>query len=212
MKNKKLLNLYLLALSLLCLVTFILPFGKIQSESVYSLGVTIVYYITNILLVIALVCIVFLSIMHMFHDEYEGVKISLALTFVAFLMVFVNIMLYAGGMFRALSWGYVLLSVEVFALFAFNQGVKTVISFMHSKEYLAKLFPKKEKKETTKKQLTDDIEAAKEQTIAKPDNKKPNKPVVIKSNKSAKKEDVSDTQVPVSDNKLADGENKTENK
>lgn len=194
MKNKKLYNLYLLCLSLLALITFIVPLQKINPASTSPVGIMVGYYITGGIMCLALVLIIALTIIAMFHDDYENVKFSKALATIAFLMLFVNMLIFGASINQAFSWGYTLLAVEVFALFSFNQIVRAVTAFCGVGKYFTKLFPNAKRKEKPK--------VIKAEKPAK--KEKPKKNVtIIKSSKGGSKPEVFDNKLN-SDDKKAD--------
>ena len=145
MKNKKLLNIYLLSFALIALITFILPITKIDTNSVESLFVTIVYYITNILIVISLVLVISIAIINLLADNYEGVKYMEALSFIALIMASINVIIYSSNLFYALSWGYTLFIIELFVLNSLNRLVKIIKSSKSIGSYLKFIFSLKNK-------------------------------------------------------------------
>lgn len=157
MKNKKLLNVYLLTLALVALITFILPIDKIDVNSASTLIVRIAYYAASTIMVIALVLIIALAIVNMFADNYEGVRFMQVFAFIAFFVVFANSFIYAGGLLYALSWGYLLLMLELFCLTSFNQFVKIIKTLKGTKGYfktLSQVF-KSEQEDAAKAEVAD---------------------------------------------------------
>lgn len=147
MKNKKLINLYLLTLSLIALITFILPLEKINPASIKNLAITIVYYTASIIMLICLVLIILISIINLFQNNYEANKFSLSFSFIAFIMTLIIVIIYATNLNIALSWGSIILIGEIFLLYSFNRIVKTANSFKNFGPFLKELFPKKTEKE-----------------------------------------------------------------
>lgn len=188
MKNKKLLNVYLLCLSLLALITFILPFPKTAYESGVPLGIEIVYYATNVLMLIALCLIIILSIINLFSDEYSGLNLIFGLSLVALIMVFVNLLMYACNWYYAIAYGYILVAVEVFVLYGFNHVIKIIYSMGEFKNYIVGIFSKGKK-----------IVISQPETPVKPNPQtKPTK--IIKPSQKSKSAEVADTKTNVSDN------------
>lgn len=168
MKNKKLLNVYLLTLSLVSLITFILPIDKIDANSASTLLIRIAYYTTATIMVISLVLIIALAIVNMFADNYEGVRFMQVFAFVAFLVVFANSFIYAGGLLYALSWGYLLLMFELFCLTFLNQFVKIIKTLKGTKSYFKKLsqvFKEEHEQEFSNNEKVENDKKGKEQNL-----------------------------------------------
>ena len=112
------------------------------------------------------------------------------LALVAFAMVFVNLVVYASNWFYAIGYGYILLAVEVFALYIFNHVVKIVYNIKDVKGYVQKYLPAP--KENGKAQNVKPAEIKEKSKVSKAAN----------NNVSSKAKQSNDSNIPLSDNNI----------
>jgi hypothetical protein len=140
MKDKKLLNIYMLIFSLVALITYILPFDKLQLLGGIGLTLKIIYYATSVILALSLLLIIILTLINLFKDVYINLKLVEALTLLAFLMVISNVLIYAGNINYYLGWGYILVAIEVIVLTMFSQFVRIINAIPEFKTNFITLF------------------------------------------------------------------------
>lgn len=153
MKNKKLLNFYMLTIALLSFISFLLPLTQIDPASNGGVAITIVYYTLNSIMCLSLVLVIVIALINMFKDNYEMLGVMKALALIAFLMVFVVLFVFATSLNYALGWGYILIAFEVFLLFALVPIIKMFQTFKSVNVFIKKVTakPEAEKEEVKEK-------------------------------------------------------------
>lgn len=137
MKNKKILNVCLLALSITTLITFLLPFSSLSGN--YSVLTRIVYYLTNSIMVLCLSISVIITIMNLFKDNYKNLKLVETFILTSFSMVFINLILFASNNNVTINLGYILVCVQMFIASLLSQIVRLIASKTEIKSSLKAL-------------------------------------------------------------------------
>ncbi len=126
MKNKKVLNICLLSLSLLTLFTFILPISKFEFALEKIGFVAVMFYVLNSVLVLSMVALVVFALINLFQDNYKFVKIMEVCSIVGFLVVFICMLIFACAPYANIKIGYLLVCLESFACANFSQIARLV--------------------------------------------------------------------------------------
>ena len=126
MKNKKVLNICLLTVSLLALFTFILPISKFEFVTNNMGFVRVMFYILNAVLVVSLVAVVVFALINLFQDNYKFVKVMEVMALIGFFMVFIIVLIFAATHYAKINLGYLLVSLEMFACANFSQIARLV--------------------------------------------------------------------------------------
>lgn len=140
MRNKKVLNIWLLSFGLLALFTFILPISKFKFVGEESGFVKVMFYLLNSVLILSLVALVVFAIINLFQDNYKFVKVMEIMALLGLIMVFMIILIFACSSYAQISIGYLLVALEMFACANFSQIARLINS---SKELKTNFAPKK---------------------------------------------------------------------
>lgn len=128
MRNKKVLNICLLTFGLLALFTFILPISKFEFVGEKSGFIKVMFYLLNSIMIVALVALVVFSIINLFKDNYQFVKVMEVMALIGLIMVFVVLLIFACSSHVKINIGYLLVALEMFACANFSQMARLVSS------------------------------------------------------------------------------------
>lgn len=129
MKNKKDLNIWLLVLSLITIITILLPFAKtLEIPEDLSLWIKIVFFGTIAVFIACLTLVSIISLACLIKDTYRPIKFIEFFVLLGFLMVFINIITFACSDFK-LTAGYAVMALEAFIISAFSQSGRLFAAF-----------------------------------------------------------------------------------
>lgn len=162
MERKKELNIWLLVLSLITIITILLPFAKTLNISEdLSLWLKIVFYGTISIFIACLAVIAIIALLCLIKDQYKPIKFIEFCVLLGFFMVFTNIVVFACCGCK-LSPGYAVMALEAFIMSAFSQSGRLFASFSGFGKDLLSLF-KKEKIVEKKEEKVEEIPQEKEE-------------------------------------------------
>lgn len=150
-KNKKVINLYKLTISLIAILTYVMPISKVFYDSGKSVYIEVVFNTLNILMLICLIAVVIMAVYNLFKDSYNNLKIINALSFLSLILVSVNLSIYSLNLFYALSAGYIILFYEIVLLNAITQINGFIWSYKSIKKKIKKQLTNFKKKQSPKK-------------------------------------------------------------
>lgn len=163
MERKKDLNIWLLVLSLITIITILLPFAKTLTISEdLSLWIKIVFYGTIAVFIICLAIIAIVALLSLIKDQYRPIKFIEFCVLLGFFMVFVNIIVFA-CCGQKLTPGYAVMALEAFLMSAFSQSGRLFSAFPGFGKDLLSLFKNVENLVDKKKEKKKAKELAKAQ-------------------------------------------------
>lgn len=128
MKNKKLLNIFILLLSLLTLIADILLFAFLPYKADTNQFLIVLFWIFNSLTLVSLVISILLTLISLFMDDYVASKMVETFVLVAFIMSFINVLIFAMSK-QTLSFAYILVCVLAFLTSSISQILRLIASF-----------------------------------------------------------------------------------
>lgn len=128
MKNKKLLNIFILLLSLVTLIGDILLFAFLPYKETTSQFLVVMFWIFNSLALVSLVIAILLTLISLFMDDYVASKMIETFVLFAFIMSFVNVLIFAMSK-HTLSFGYIIVCILAFLTSSISQILRLVSSF-----------------------------------------------------------------------------------
>lgn len=149
--NKKVINLYQLTISLIAILTYVMPINKVYYDSGKSATIGTVFVVLNILMLICLLTIVAIAVYNLFKDNYNNLKIINSLSFMSLLFVSVNLSVYSLNLFYALSGSYIILFYELILLNVITQINGFIWSYKSIKKEFKKLRARFRKKKVENK-------------------------------------------------------------
>jgi len=164
MKNKKDLNIWLLVISLITVITILLPFAKtLQISDDLTLWIKIIFYGTISIFIGCLVLIAVISLICLIKDKYQPIKFIEFFVLLGFLMIFINIVTFACSDFK-LTPGYAIMALEAFIMASFSQSGRLLSAFPSFGKDFVGIFKKesdenevKQTKKDSKKKETKDL-------------------------------------------------------
>jgi len=126
MYNKKCKNTFLFLMALLCLITLILPFMQVGFFGDVSVFLKIVYYFTISIFVISIVLIILIGVFSLFKNNYKLISFQEILAYLAFIMVFINLLIFVALKTATLSVGFSILCLEAFVMASFDDIFKLI--------------------------------------------------------------------------------------
>lgn len=142
MKNKKDLNIWLLVISLITVITILLPFAKtLEIADDLTLWIKIVFYGTISVFIACLTLISVISLTCLIKDKYQPIKFIEFFVLLGFLMVFINVVTFACSDFK-LTPGYAVMALEAFIMSAFSQSGRLFTAFPNFGKDFISIFKK----------------------------------------------------------------------
>lgn len=151
MYNKKNISTFLFGMALVSLITLILPFVGVGLTGSPSTIIEIFYYIFISIYAICLGCIVILGIYNLFKNNYMFTPIQEICSYIALVMLLINILIILPISNVSLSIGYSILTLEALLMACFNNIFRLIKELPHCIKSISKYF--KEKKEQKQKIL-----------------------------------------------------------
>lgn len=177
MERKKDLNIWLLVLSLITIITILLPFAKtLTIPEDLSLWIKIVFYGTIAVFIACLAIIAIVALLCLIKDQYRPIKFIEFCVLLGFFMVFINIIVFA-CCGQKLTPGYAVMALEAFLMSAFSQSGRLFAAFPGFGKDLLSLFKnvenlvdkKKEKKKAKELAKTEKEEAVGDVELPEPE-------------------------------------------
>lgn len=138
MKNKKVLNILILLLSLVTFVTDILLFAFPAYEADASKFLVVVFWILNSIALISMIATILITLISLFMDDYVASKTIETFALVTFVMTLITVITFAMS-HDTLSFGYVLVCLFAFLTANISQIARLVASFPTWKGNLSSL-------------------------------------------------------------------------
>lgn len=138
MKNKKLLNIFLLLLSLFTFIAFILTFKFVPYAQGTQTFILFIYWITNSVFMVSLIIVIFLTLISLFMDDYITSKIVETFVTLAFFMTFLNVVIFAMSK-TSLSFSYIIVSILALITCSISQILRLAAGFKTWKKDLVTL-------------------------------------------------------------------------
>lgn len=126
MYNKKCKSTFLFVLSLVCLLTLIVPFMNVSFVGNANLALQIFYYIFIVIFCISLVSIIAVGIYSLFSNNFSLLSFQEALGYLAFIMVLINLIIFIPCTNCGLSVGYSILVLETFVMAFLSDIIKVI--------------------------------------------------------------------------------------
>ncbi|MBE5746108.1 MAG: hypothetical protein E7359_02345 [Clostridiales bacterium] len=126
MFKKKCQSTFLFILSLVCLLTLIIPFIGVGFIGKTSLALQIFYYIFLVIFCISLLIIIGLGIYGLFANDFSLIAIQEICAYIAFAMVLLNLLIFAPCLNCGLSIGYSILALEAFVMAFLSDIIKFI--------------------------------------------------------------------------------------
>lgn len=127
MKNKKLLNIFVLLLTLVTFVIDILLFAFPAYNADTSTFLKVIFWIFNSLALVCMVLTILVTLISLFADDYSASKIVEALSLVTFILSFIN--LFSFGLTKfSLSFGYIAVCLVTFVTASLGQLYRLISS------------------------------------------------------------------------------------
>ncbi len=194
MNNKKDLNIWLLILSLITIITLLLPFAEATKIGDIGLWLKIEFYATLSIFIVSIVAVAVISLICLIKDNFTPMKVIEGFVLLAFTAIFINVVVFA-CIGEKLSPGYAVVAVEAFIMASLSQICRVLGS---SKEYggqLLSLFrnPNKIKKEKKQKEskvdenLLEKNKVASKEKSVQPDENIVKEEAIIEPKKKVKK-------------------------
>lgn len=126
MYNKKCKTTFLFLMALLCLITLILPFMQVGFWGDVSVFLKIIYYFSISIFVISIVLIILIGVFSLFKNNYILLSIQEILAYLAFIMLFVNLLIFIANKSAILTVGFSILCLESFIMACFDDILKLI--------------------------------------------------------------------------------------
>lgn len=151
MYNKKNISTFLFSLALVSFITLILPFVGVGLTGSPSTIIKIFYYIFISIYAVCLACIIILGIYNLFKNNYMFTPVQEICSYIALVMLLINILIILPISNVSLSVGYSILTLEALLMACFNNIFRLIKELPHCAKSISKYF--KEKKEQKQKIL-----------------------------------------------------------
>ena len=120
MYNKKCLSTFLFCFALVSLITLILPFINVNFFGNVSVVLKIVYFISIVIFALSIICVIAIGIFNLFKSDFTLVPIQEFLSYVAFVMLLLTVIIFLPISNANLTLGFSILLLESFIMACFN--------------------------------------------------------------------------------------------
>lgn len=124
MYNKKCKSTFLFVLALVSLLTLIIPFINVGYTINTSLVLKIFYYIFIVIFCICLILNIVVGIYSLFKNNFTWLLFQELSSYIAFIMLFINLLIFAPFTNSGLTLGYSILCVETFVMAFLSDIIK----------------------------------------------------------------------------------------
>lgn len=125
MKNKKLLNIFILLLSLVTLVAEILLFAFPAYNAETHKLLVVIFWILNTFAMISLVATIIVTLISLFMDDYVCSKMVETFALISFIMVLANLIIFSMSRYT-LSFGYIAVCILAFLNATISQILRLI--------------------------------------------------------------------------------------
>lgn len=169
MYNKKCLSTFLFCFALVSLITLILPFINVNFFGNVSVVLKIVYFISIVIFALSIICVIAIGIFNLFKSDFTLVPIQEFLSYVAFVMLLLTVIIFLPISNANLTLGFSILLLESFIMACFNDFLKLIKKLPRTiKLIVEKVKIKKEQKQkilNEKQKLEENAKQQSEQNI-----------------------------------------------
>lgn len=126
MYNKKCKSTFLFVLALICLLTLIIPFMKVGYMGEKNVALFIFYYIFIVIFGLSIVVNIAIGIYSLFSNNFSLICFQEIASYLSFLMVLLNLIIFAPSFNTSLTIGYSVLVIETFIMAFLSDIIKLI--------------------------------------------------------------------------------------